>query len=485
MSNRRKVEYASVYRVLMTLNEDSPGVFEQILGFRPSSASIKGVHLINDLAQTTLGGAPDHGGDFLCKVIRPDAATEERTTEADLRADRRFGAAFNRAFPKDLGARRVHSLRKAARLVTNFDGGMYKAGDNMASGLVTHRALLGFEGFRRLRVGQYIWQLLQQDGRERLRKLFSDEGDPVTRAMRPLLLEGTLVDKVRRAPSPPPSPFDLELGRGLSALMDHQLSKPVTLRLLALMASVGVILKIVGVGRERGCPLVLALSAEQEGPTKVLREEAVTALQRGFDEFYRVVAARMPAHPNAGDLWRRSKEGGLSFEVSGGMSIEDVTGEIVAEARKVRLKVRAEEDDESIGAVSGVGSERPVYWPERFAYGLGRRAGCVLPREDRAGWGKHLALTPEHVEALVLMVVPRGSTPMPWRAFWAQVRERFGIVVGANAAADAVALRQIGVPHASPQQLAANANMLLAQAVRRGVARRLPDSGAEVGGALS
>lgn len=483
MSNRRKVEYASVQRVLMTPEEGPPGVFERVLGFRPSSGSIKGVHLVNDLAQTVLGGAPDHGGDFLCKVIRPEAEDKEHTGEKEMRADRRFGAAFNRAFPPALGARRVLALREAAQLVTNLDGGLYKAGDSMASGLVTHRNLLGFEGFRRFRVGQYIGQTLADEGSSRLRALFDEEGDPITRALRPLLLDGKLVDKTDRSPLPTPSPFDIALGRGLSTLMSQQLSKPVTLRLLALAASLGVILKILGVGREGSRPLVLALAAEQDGPTTPLREEAVISLLRGLDEFYKVVAARLPAHPHAQDIWKRSKDGGLTFEVTGGVPLDEVAAEIVSEARKLNVKPKDDESDAGGDAASGP-KERAIYWPERFMHALGRRAGCILPRGNKAGWGKRLVFTPEHVEALVLMLVSPGES-LPWKEFWRRAKERLGVVVGANASADAFALRQIGVPHVSVQQLDANANALLAQAVRRGVARRLPDSGAEVGGRLA
>ncbi|MDB4928247.1 MAG: hypothetical protein JWM10_731 [Myxococcaceae bacterium] len=482
MSNRRKVEYASLQRVLMTAEGDKPGVFEELLGFRPSTASFKGVHLMNDLAQTVLGGAPAHGGNFLCKVIRPDADAAERTGEAAMRKDKEFSAPFGRAFPKELGPKRVRALRCAAQLVTNFDGGLYKAGDSMASGLVTHRSLLGFEGFRRLKIGQYLAQTLAEDGRARLRSLFVEDGDPITRALRPLLLDAPLVDKVARADLPAPAAFDLALGRGLSTLLGQGLSKPVALRLLALAASLGVILKVIGVGREGGRPLVLALSPEQEGPVMLLREEAVISLERGFEEFYGAVAARLPAHPEGPGIWQRSKSGGLEFEVTGGLPLEEVAVEILNAARKLAFKSKG---DDAQDAADGAGqTERAIYWPERFVYGLGRRTGCVLPRGNKAGWGKRLALTPEHVEALVLMVVPRGET-MLWKDFWRVVRDRFGVVVGANASADARELRQSGVPHLNVQHLAANADALLAQAVRRGVARRLPDSGAEVGGTLS
>jgi len=482
MSNRRKIEYASLYSVLMTPKEGPPGVFEELLGFRPSSGSIKGVHLMNDLAQTVLGGVPAHGGNFLCKVIRPDAGPEERTGEVALRKDKDFGGPFGRAFPKELGSKRVRALRVAAQLVTNFDGGLYKAGDNMASGLVTHRTLLGSEQFRRFKLGHYVAQALAEEGRARLRSLFDEEGDPITRALRPLLLDAPLVERAERAALPAPTPFDLALGRGLSTLLGQRLSKPVALRLLALAASLGVILKVIGAGRGNGRPLVLALSSEQDGAVTLLREEAVISLQRGFDEFYGAVAARLPAHLGAPGIWQRSRSGGLEFEVTGGLPLEEVAVEILNAARKLTVKSKGDDPEE---AAEGAGQkERAIYWPERFVYALGRRTGCLLPRQNKAGWGKRLALTPEHIEALVLMIVPCGER-MQWKEFWRITRDRFGVVVGANVSADALALRQSGVPHINEQHLKENAAALLAQAVRRGIARHLPDSGAEVGGTLS
>ena len=111
--------------------------------------------------------------------------------------------------------------------------------------------------------------------------------------------------------------------------------------------------------------------------------------------------------------------------------------------------------------------------------------GCVLPPSDRAGWGRHLALSPELLEVLTLMNVANGQRAERWSRFWSRGREDLGIVVGANPMEDEHFLAPVGVENVSQEGLKDNAEALLTHAVRRGVARRLPDGEAEVGGDLS
>jgi hypothetical protein len=139
-----------------------------------------------------------------------------------------------------------------------------------------------------------------------------------------------------------------------------------------------------------------------------------------------------------------------------------------------------------LAALRARGDEKPtIYWPDRFTVYLGRRIGCVLPKKDQAGWGVHFALTPELVEVLILMTVPPDSGAQPWTSLWRDIRDQLGIVVGASPMTDSQELRQVGVQHVSLEELQRNNEALLKQAVRRDIARRLPDGGAEAGGALS
>jgi hypothetical protein len=460
------IDYETLRSLLME-GESGPSVFEAALGFRAATKAYKGVHLMNDVAQTLLGGAPESGGDFLCRVIRVDVEGEDNSEQA-LRADDRFGASFDRAFPATLGARRIEDLRRAAACVLNFDGGAYKPGTQMASALATHKGLLGFEGFRRFAIGPYLTNVLTDDGCGRLKALFEDDRDPLSRAFRPLLLQEPLVDRRPATLGAERSAFDKDLGDGLSLLLTQPLSKPNLLRAFALASSVGLVLKMLGLGRPEGRPLALALAGEAE--SRPLRAEAVVSFRRGVDSFDREIARLLVTHPRAKELAVAPKEKAEFIAVRTG-ALEEISLDLIVAARIFRPKQKD--------------SAKELYWPDEFVIHFGRRAGCILPRSDKAGWGKHLALSAEHLELLILMTVPPSAPPLPWTEFWRTIRKRFGLVVGANASADVAALEAAGVHNVSTEELADNADALLTQAVRRGVARRLPDGGADVGGDLT
>lgn len=466
MPDTRHISVRSAQQALAGTVEH-PGLFELALGFKTATKSIKVVHVMNDLAQCVFGGAPAHGGDLLCRVIRQDIEGEDNS-EIALRRDPRFGALFEGAYPATLGARQVALLRTAAAAVLNADGGMYEAGTSMASGLATHRDLLGFEGFRRFRVGAYLSGILSEHGRRTVRELYTSTADPVTRALRPLVLPDTLVDK-QPAPTPrDPSPFDASLGRGLLTLLRQPLSKPTLLRYFALGASLGVVLKVLGVGRPHGRPVVLAVPDADEPGTVPLREQAVISWNLSVDAMDEHLARLLPGHALAEELWRSASPQEGTVEVPAVRSLAAAARDLISAMRAAKRDKDADE----------------LYWPDAFAAALGGKAGCVLPKRGGFGWGKRLTLTGEMAEVLILMFAPPG-TREPWRSLWRRVRDHLGIVVGVEPHIDAEILEGVRVRHVSLEHLAAASNTLLEGTVRRGVARVLPDSGAEVGGDLS
>jgi hypothetical protein len=455
-----------VVRAVLQGRKDQRGLFEEMVGFASGTTSLKNVHIMNDLAQTVCGGAPDEAGDLLCRIIR-EGFEDDRydNSEAALRRDPRFGNAFERAYPVMLGTEQVRRLRLAARALLNVDGGMYAAGDQMASSVATNSALLGAEGFRRFRIGAFISSVLDEAGRQRIKELYSTDTDPVSRTLRPIFQQGPLVDRApRRSGKSSLTPLDRALGESLGVLLSQPLSKPLLLRYLALASCMALILKIYGAGREAGRPALLALPSQSEGASRPLREKAVLSLRRGVAEFDHALSKRIAEVSDAA-LWRPAKPGEAVVEVPEGDRLKSST-ELVEALRGAR----SGGDDE----------EGKIYWPQDFAASLGRRAGFILPKDVRAGWGNYLALSPEAVEVLVLMFVPHGQQ-IGWRTLWARVRDELGLVIGANQPEDAALLDQVGVPNVSLQDLSDNAMALLEQSVRRGVARYLPDSGAEVG----
>lgn len=449
--------------------EEAEGLFERALGFGTATGVIKGVHVMNDLAQSALGGAPDHKGELLSRVIREDRTEKgEDNSDAAMRAWPRLGAAYARAFPESVHPADRSRLRAAIGEVFNFDGGVYRAGDGMASGLATHWTLLGAEGFRRFRVGRYLCRIIGEPGQARLVALLRDAEDPISRLLAPLLLEAPLADRAQVATEPVAlSPFDVAAGARLAGLLAHPLSKPTLLRDLLLGATLMIALKVLGAGRPEGRPAALATVA-LDGDEGRLRQEAVQSFRWGVDALDRLLARLLLQHPAADALWTsRPAKGAAAIELADDVRrMEDAAPLLIQAARAQKW------------------SGKDVYWPEDFIISLGRKAGCVLPRRDNAGWGKRLALTPDLIEVLVLMYVPPDAPPRPWREVWADIRAELGLVIGANELQDATLLEEVGVSLVSLEAMERNSEAALELAVRRGVGRRLPDSGAEAGGAL-
>lgn len=448
--------------------EQATGVFERALGFGTATTVIKGVHVMNDLAQCVLGGAPDHKGELISRVIREDKTDKgEDNSDEAMRASPQLGAIYARAFPEALDPADRSRLRAALGAVFNHDGGVYRATDGMASGLATHQALLGAEGFRRFRVGRYLQRILGDPGQARLTELFRSAEDPLSRLLAPLLLDAPLVDRAAATEDLPElTPFDLAAGERLTALLQHPLSKPTLLRDLLLGATLVLTLKVLGVGRPDGRPAVLATT---EGQQSRLRQEAVQSFRWGVDALDRRLAQLLEAHPLAEQLWStRPGRGEDAIELAEDpRRWEDAAPLLIQAARGMKKW-----------------SGKDVYWPEDFIISLGRKAGCVLPRKDQAGWGKRLALTPDLIEVIVLMYSPSTGVSVPWSELWAGVRREMGLVIGANELQDAILLESAGVSLMSMEDLERNNEAALDLAVRRGVARHLPDSGAEAGGAL-
>lgn len=440
---------------------DRVGIFEAVVGLNTATTALKSVHLMNDLAQQVLGGAPEHRGDFLCRVIRHEKEGEEGggedNSDAALRADERFGADYKQAFPAALGAAKTRAIREAANLLLNADGGMYRAGDSMASGLASHWTLLGYEGFSRFGLGAALAQVLGDEGRAQVKRLFESATDPVTRALRPLMLGGDLVPRTSGRASMRLRMFDEQYGACISNLLQHSLSKPAKLRMLALASVAWTVLRVLGAGRPEGRPTILAIPSQWSALRVKLRQPAVQTFALGVSALDAAVAEALEADEEFRSMVssQRLKGGDLSVP-----SVAPAAAAI-ASLREARAN--------------------KIYWPDAFAAAVGRKVGCVGPRSDRAGWGKYFCLTPDLLEVFVLMNVDPGGGARPWRDVWADIRDHLGLVVGASPYEDERALKAVGVPHMTLESLEHNAGVFLDQACRRGVARRLPDGEAEVG----
>lgn len=447
------VETENTAEELKQLLQSSPeraGIFEDVVGLNMVTTSFKAVHMMNDLAQQAMGGAPAHRGDLLCMVIRPPSVMgegEESFADSDLRAHSKFSELYGRALPASLGPAKLERLRAALRLLLNNDGGMYLPGTQMASGLGTHWTLLGFEGFSRFGLGRALAEMLGLEGRERVRELFTTAEDPVSRAAAPLLFEAELAERRSGRREHELSEFDRRFGYRIVNLLAHPLSKPTALRALSLAATCWLVLKVLGAGRDDKRPRVLVLpegwNGRRKGPS-LLRQEATMSYSLCVEALDRRVGEALEQDED----FRTGRSGASAGHLA------------VAALRASKTK---------------------LYWPDSFAAALGRLAGFVQPKTDRAGWGRYLCLTGDILETMLLMYTPPSGEALQWNALWGTVGEELGLVVGANPYEDDLLLAEAGMEHLPGDSLFASSEILLDCAVQRGLAKRLPDSEAEVG----
>lgn len=438
-------------------------------------------HIMNDLAQSIMGALPEHKGDLLCRVIRhdkvggPSDKGEDNGDEA-LRGDQALGGLYQAAFPSaSLNAHAIRELREGARLLLNFDKGIYKAGDQMTSPVSTHWGLFGEDSYRNRAVGEYLKGLLTARGLERLRALYADASDPVSRALAPLLRGEELSARRYELPPRALTPFEAHLGRRLSSLLEHRLSKPMLLRTFALGAAFGLILRFYGAGDPEGRPALLALPTEGLTGPSPLRSAAAQSLARGLDRFERSIADELSRHEPWAALLDDPR-----LPAARAVTLLELPARLEGSA----LAYAALREVRALKDLVGRGDKsRNTYKPEGLFLTLGQSIGAISPKNNQAGWSKHLSVSPDLLEALMLMYLDPdpSAPPRPWRALWREVREELGVMIGVNADEEGDALERLGVLHVNLEHLAESGEHLLTQAAARGLARRLPDSGAETG----
>lgn len=465
-----------VLRQVLMGTKEQPGVFAQATGFKTGTGGIKGVHIMNDVAQTVLGGRPAHKGDFLVRVVRQNHVAEHNDDQS-MRAHPQLGEAYRNAFPDSLGEAHIYALRQALETAVTFDDGIYAPSTGMASGLVAHRDLLGEEGYRRFGLGPFLTRLLGAVGVDQLRALFEDPSDPMTRLLAPLCMDSEwksaepLSDGLFTVGgvTEPLTLFESSLSLRLQMLLRQPLSKLTRMRFLLLGISLGLVLRLLGQGRPGGRPVVLASVPLPGELARPAREEAIQAFSSGLTLHRRVLAQHLLVHPKAEQLFSRS------------LGREPRSLGFVAHDTPL---ARAEAVLEAAWEHSWGKDEGNMYWPEEFMVALGRKAGLVMPLRDHGGWGKHLCLTPDALEALILMFIPVGQT-ISWKSLWEQISGELGLIIGVGEDADRARLREAGMLQLRSQALEQCASNALAIALERGLARRLPDEGAEVSGSLA
>lgn len=445
-------------------NLETPGdllrrIYEEEFGFIPVNASMKPVHVANGLHRRLLGVSSDHRP--LAEVMRQYVKNqklrvmEERLSNSDALA--RYPGMFadlhgNR--PTDETMTRFRSLVNAA---LGADDAVYPS---QASFTLSHRKMISSD-LSDNGAGDFIAAFLtagqpqvKPAAADLMQSLLEDDTDPWTTIAWPLLgqtaerdapLAGAALNRAQRAApmlstdssgrlESPTLRTLREHFEQLAAYEERHGAKLSTLRRLIMFS---VFALHVHMARRCGdClddgprpPILLDLF---EGRRRSLRQASAATLQGAFRAMEQLVIHRI--HDEV-ESW--CQDGDADAYVSSLPHDSQTAG------------IRAEYNSHLHGSNS-LDALTEAYWitgynelkvgqrkglPSNALLNLGRRAGYLLPYDDRGSGGKEhkrYGASAEFAEIIVAATVAPGE-PVEWDVFLERLRDSFGIVVGRRA----------------------------------------------------
>ena len=485
----------------MKLSDYFRGGVVDPLGYSPTSASIKPVHIANGLSRAVLGQYYDPL--LLNRALNRWAGkgTQERHPTDDL-VEEAGEVLGDLALPSNRHA--LDELRQLLKGVLDADSGVYDKNDN-CSYTLTHRSHVTRDHNDR-RTGDFLFRVLSVDLGQGpspaialLRALLSDASDEISVVSLPLTqgeepLEHTV--DLERAPAS----IATRTSRGqllfrssalrairegfdtLAAFERARGSKLHSLRRLVSFSTFSIFLHLVnrsldyedGRQHHRRRPPIL-LDCVQRGWTSVAVASHATYLLacKSIDRmvWHGMRAALAEEH---GDRWttRAVEDFIADVELRGPARAQerrrqhfsDVFQSYRAGGAKVGEAFNLAVVDALFEDMSGT--------PEDFARALGVRGGLLAPRGHRAV-KKRYAPSPEMLEVLLA-----ASVPLDEELHLEDLAERwwelFGIVVGGRRD-DAATLARWSILDATKADLAANAQALRDSLIEIGYARRYAD----------
>lgn len=438
-------------------------IYDEEFGFLPTNASMKPVHVANAMARRIIGTQSDSGP--LARVLRQyvdnqrGGFKEERNPNSAILAD--YGDRFEDRFgnpPTDEALTRFRSLSKDT---LGADDAVFPT---FASFTLSHARMITSD-FSDNGSGDFLASLLMAGAPARpdkaamlLRDLLSTDTDPWSTIGWPLLdlgeeREATLgaAAQIRSDRSAAmlrsdkngqlASPTLRVLRERYDQLADYEAahgSKLTALRRLVLFGVFALHIHMI-----RRChdvipegpqpPLLLDLF---DGRRRSLREASAATLQGGFRAIEQLVVQRI--HDHLEEVCGQKAE---SFVASlpESKELDAVRVEFEVQLAGTEPLAALAEAFWKVG-YSGVGPKDVQGFPWNTLLALGRRAGYLLPYDNRGRGGKEhkrYGANAEFAEVLVASTVTPGD-PMDFDDFLDLIKDSFGIVIGRTADFNAI-----------------------------------------------
>lgn len=438
---------------LRTINNRSS---EIVFGFRPTSRSIKPVHLANVVASRCLGEARNIDKDVLHLLARPSDISMEELDEDIV-------SLFETE--RELTAEKLARVRRQMRNVVNNDDTVYKnpkiTGPTFTSDyLVTDPQIMGGEMTRS--TGRFVYELIRHTNgqlEEKIVRQLRDHHDGISLLVRPLI-ENTdsELQEVEYSSWDGPEiggdPFERghispTLVEGFQTLGKHiKESKgkinnfPRDLERIVRFGCFSFYLYMVNRNQELGdadkgsrVPILFNY-LERESP---VGQASISCVNNAHSEVENASRRGITEYLNRSGL--RAHEDGWITERLDDMRLIDVHREergdkLERDYKTLRTLYDATPEDsmfESFATAINNAihlSQFQAYPPRNTVQTFGWRSGIVRP--GKGAKNRWYEPDPEIIETLVMSVIGPNDAGMSLGDFLAELRERYGIIVGGS-----------------------------------------------------
>ena len=489
------------------------GVYDDDVGWRPASGSIKPVHVANGLLRALTGRYYD-----VTRVVevivweKGGKPIEDRTAENLID---RYGDVFGafRGHPD-----RLNVARQFLRGILAADGAVFPSADQSCLTLASPLMISRSNNDRG--VGEFAAQLLG-DASElgtlayALRSVFSAERpeDPLTTAAWPLLPEaasGRPVTKqgpIRALRQPHALAIVDALRQAARDLATHEIAQGNRLRTLeraVYLAVAGTIAHAQAISAfgdlSKRIPALLAAESPKASELSAASELSLDLIYRKFEEWLTVrlaerIQAGKPLATDRDPLPRdlsESQARTFLTGVRGATQGHPLPDRKTAEARLAAFAEALHLERGSLPAalaralVTSYLTEYVSGGPQSFLQGLGRRAGIVYPYFQGRSKEKRLRPNVRVLDALVRACVPAGKV-YPLQDFLEILWTRFGVIVGGRVSVEPTDLDLLSASgiYVDPDALSANVERFVDQLTAVGLAKRHADNVTFVGDAYA